>query len=489
LNHRTRSREAVPLHRALALARKQMALCFRFEDTDGDALEFRLTVEGRLQELQAGRVEIAEVRALEYTAADALVRDAAGDFNFKREDQPDKATVLRALAACAGVAWHGDEPEAPERVKLIDSDGDVIEFRATTDGRLQEYVNGKPEGDSVRRLAYSSSQLCIFDGVGIFCIKPTECLEKCMLLRILAARAGVEWSGDEPVPLKQLAVASWLEQFSRHSRVPAHAKPVPSDDGTWEVLSCHSLHSFKSAGWEPFEAPMALSLHFCDTDGDALEFRLTGEGRLQELQAGRVEIAEVRALEYVAADALVRDAGGDFNFKPAEQSDKAMVLRALAACAGVAWHGDEPEVPERVRFTDTDDDMLEFCTTADGRLQEFVNGKPEGDFVRRLSLCGGRIFDEAGDFCIRPGEWLEKCVLLRILAARAGVEWSGDEPVPLQRSAVTSWLQQFTRRSRAPGTAVAEPAQSEDGSWEMLSCRSSHSFKSGGWEMLEACAC
>jgi len=269
---------------------------------------------------------------------------------------------------------------------------------------------------------------------------------------------------------------------------------APSPSSPHPLVSCRSklLSCFPRVHLE-----MALRFCFNDTDGDALEFRLTAQGRLQELQGGRIEIAEVRVLEYVAAEGLMKDAGGDFNFRPEERDDKVMALRALAACAGVAWHGDEPRVPECVRVTDADGDALEFRIAADGRLQEYVNGELEVGDVRRLTYSrrDGRVFDGEGDFRLRAPECLEKSVLLRALAARAGVEWSGDEPVPLRKEAVASWLRHFARREAEPsgsrdagGEAPAAEQHGDDSdeeSWELLSCGSSRSCRSGGWELLE----
>jgi len=174
---------------------------FSFEDTDGDVIEFRVTTAGRLQQFVNGELELAHVRTLNYRIADALIQDDTGDFNFRKADQANKAAVLRTLAVHAGVTWRGDEPAAATELQFVDTEGDVIEFRLSTSGKLQEYVNGDLEISEVHELTYSSKEGMIIDDDGEFQLKPEDRLENAVLLRALAFRAGVVWRGDEPLPM------------------------------------------------------------------------------------------------------------------------------------------------------------------------------------------------------------------------------------------------------------------------------------------------
>uniref|UniRef100_A0A7S4V7W3 Uncharacterized protein n=1 Tax=Alexandrium monilatum TaxID=311494 RepID=A0A7S4V7W3_9DINO len=173
-------------------------LCLR--DTDGDAIEFRLAADGRLQELVNGSLELVSVGVLSYSAALGVVEDDAGDFEIVPEELPEKVLVLRVLAWRAGVSWYGDEPAGLAQCSLLDEEGDQLHFQVSPSGRLQEYVNGALGLERVQRLSYDRDRGCVTDDAGEFRLLRQERLEKAVLLRLLARHVGVPWCGDDPLP-------------------------------------------------------------------------------------------------------------------------------------------------------------------------------------------------------------------------------------------------------------------------------------------------
>lgn len=167
-------------------------------DQDGDRLEFLIAADGKLREYVNGSLEIAEIKSLTYSIADATIRDDTGVFQLKPDEQVEKALGLRALASRAGVPWRGDEPAPATHVRLTDTDGDVLDFFVTDSGQMQELNNGELEIGEMKSLSFSYADGRVTDEAGIFMLPAKECMQKAAALRSLAMQAGVAWSGDEP---------------------------------------------------------------------------------------------------------------------------------------------------------------------------------------------------------------------------------------------------------------------------------------------------
>eukprot|EP00747_Dinoflagellata_sp_TGD_P164236 gnl/TRDRNA2_/TRDRNA2_183881_c0_seq1.p1 gnl/TRDRNA2_/TRDRNA2_183881_c0~~gnl/TRDRNA2_/TRDRNA2_183881_c0_seq1.p1 ORF type:complete len:276 (-),score=72.63 gnl/TRDRNA2_/TRDRNA2_183881_c0_seq1:62-889(-) len=180
------------------------------------------------------------------------------------------------------------------QLKLIDTDGDHIEFRLSAGGKLQEYVNGKLEIARVRTLKFRSADGLVIDDGGDFNLRPYEQEQKAAALRALAAQARnppVRWLGDVPT----------AKAYER--------------------------------------------LVFVDLDGDAVEFRLPSHYKALQLYInGELEIPTVRTLNYRRADAAVLDGLGEIRFRPEDHLEKVAELYEFASRAGVKWRGDVPSV-------------------------------------------------------------------------------------------------------------------------------------------------
>eukprot|EP00930_Biecheleria_cincta_P027431 TRINITY_DN19278_c0_g1_i1.p1 TRINITY_DN19278_c0_g1~~TRINITY_DN19278_c0_g1_i1.p1 ORF type:complete len:358 (-),score=86.35 TRINITY_DN19278_c0_g1_i1:178-1251(-) len=174
-------------------------------------------------------------------------------------------------------------------MEILDTDGDRLEFRITATGTLRQYVNGKLEIRDTRSLKYSQADGKVSDDTGVFQLREEVRIEEALGLRILAARCGVVWSGDEPSP--------------------------------------------------------ASSLVLTDTDGDKLEFVLTEAGKLQELNNGKPELDEVRKLHFDFSSGVVHDDSGQFGLREQHCLQQIAVLYSLAQQAGVEWSGDDPFRP------------------------------------------------------------------------------------------------------------------------------------------------
>eukprot|EP00962_Isochrysis_galbana_P000768 scaffold216_cov78-Isochrysis_galbana.AAC.5 len=101
-----------------------------------------------------------------------------------------------------------------------------------------------------------------------------------------------------------------------------------------------------------------------------------------------------------------------------------------------------------LELTDKSGDEVRFILGGTGpELQLFVNGEMFADDIdrvtyekadRRVKVEGtlsdeedGETYEVDGDFILPDGPQLVNLATLAILVARAGVEWVGDEPVPL----------------------------------------------------------
>lgn len=182
-----------------------------------------------------------------------------------------------------------------------------------------------------------------------------------------------------------------------------------------------------------------MDLEFIDAnkaESEKIGIKLSVKGQLQMFVNGELRVASLGALKYWKVDGTVRHDGCMiFQFVPDEKLQKALVLRIIAASAGVPWEGDEPEVCSAMQLLDeASGDLVEFRLSADGKLSECHNGEIviEEVGVLEYSAADSSIADEAdGYFQVSCDERTEKSILLRSMAVKAGVEWVGDEPKPL----------------------------------------------------------
>jgi len=171
-------------------------------------------------------------------------------------------------------------------------------------------------------------------------------------------------------------------------------------------------------------------MELIDVDGDHLQFLIDKNGTLSEYVNGKLEIEKITFMQYSLAGGVIKDDKGMFQLTPADQVNKALGLRALAARSGINWLGDEPAPATELILTDTDGDKLEFRLTDLLKLQEYVNGELEIAEIRKLTfdLSSGLVTDETGSFNLPFTQSIEKAAVLRSIAHQAGVEWAGDEP-------------------------------------------------------------
>jgi len=174
-------------------------------------------------------------------------------------------------------------------MEIADADGDRLEFRITTSGTLRQYCNGRLEIRDIRALRYSAEEGRVQDETGSFHLRAEDRVEEALGLRMLAARCGVTWSGDEPSPATRVILT--------------------------------------------------------DTDGDKLEFRLTDAGKVQEFNNGKLELDEVRRLHLDASSGVVRDDSGEFGLPAGCYTQKLAALYSLAQQSGIEWSGDDPVRP------------------------------------------------------------------------------------------------------------------------------------------------
>jgi len=189
------------------------ASSLRLRDTKNNLIEFRLSLDGKLQEFVNDRLQNAEVRRLTHRAWDCLIKDDIGEFNLRPEDNKCKAAALNALAALAGVQWTGDQLSPTYELQLVDIAGDLHAFHVSTETRrVQKFINGTLRAANLRKLSFIGSTGTVVDGTGRsgqFRIKPHERLEKALILHELCGRGGVAWLGDAPLCQKRFTPPSW----------------------------------------------------------------------------------------------------------------------------------------------------------------------------------------------------------------------------------------------------------------------------------------
>lgn len=227
-------------------------------DQDGDRLAFRIDASGKLREYVNGKLELAEISVLDYSACDGTVRDQTGVFQIKEHERIEKALGLHALAQSAGVEWGGDEPTPADTLVLTDTDGDRLEFSLTEVGKLREVCNGKVELEEVKTMHFSFSDGIVHDDTGDFKLPASECMQKVAVLFSLATQAGVIWSGDKP---------------------SSSVRPKPR---TLEIENCGSDWELQCPKrWEDLSVTHRSGERFCETCKETVYFCATEE-QLQE---------------------------------------------------------------------------------------------------------------------------------------------------------------------------------------------------------------
>ncbi|CAK9089131.1 Uncharacterized protein SCF082_LOCUS42068 [Durusdinium trenchii] len=106
----------------------------------------------------------------------------------------------------AGVPWRKDPPVPAQRLAIVDTDGDQLEFIVNEDQKLQEYNNGELDLDQVTTMCFKFSDGSIRDDTGVFTLPPRECMQKVAALYSLAMQAGIRWTGDNPQQVSALPV-------------------------------------------------------------------------------------------------------------------------------------------------------------------------------------------------------------------------------------------------------------------------------------------
>lgn len=229
-----------------------------FNDQDGDHLQFVIDRNGKLRQYVNGNLELKEITRLQYTAAECSFADDTGVFKLPSDDeQCERALGLRALASRAGVMWRGDEPAPATHVRLVDTDGDVLEFGLTESGKLHESTNGKVELEEVQSLKFDYDCGSVTDDTGVFKIPSSTCMQKVAALRSLAEQAGVAWSGDEP------------------------GKPITTNR-TLDIENCAADWEYQCPKrWDELTMTQRSSERFCESCNDTVYF-CTSEKQLQE---------------------------------------------------------------------------------------------------------------------------------------------------------------------------------------------------------------
>jgi len=94
-----------------------------------------------------------------------------------------------------------------QEVEITDTDGDVIRFGLSEDGRrVVEYVNGKVELESVTCLKVDESSGVVIDPLGRFTVKEEDRAVKLALLRELMSSVGVEITPISVAPARSATV-------------------------------------------------------------------------------------------------------------------------------------------------------------------------------------------------------------------------------------------------------------------------------------------
>ncbi len=153
-----------------------------------------------------------------------------------------------AVVSAAGAAQHAGALE------IIDTDGDRLHFQIGSSGSLQEYLNGQLEIDRITELHYDVASRKVADDSGEFCLRADSHVEDALGLRALAERAGVPWTGDEPVAPRAGQRARVFGD--RHAAVSALGAAVAPRAGQ------HAAEPSPAASVEPAAGSLGCFLEF-----------------------------------------------------------------------------------------------------------------------------------------------------------------------------------------------------------------------------------
>ncbi|CAK9089224.1 unnamed protein product [Durusdinium trenchii] len=254
-------------------------------DVDGDHIHFLIDPQGRLREYVNGKLELEHVQWLAYDAETATLEDEKGQIVLQEKDRVEKALGVHCLAMRAGVPWRKDPPVPAQRLAIVDTDGDQLEFIVNEDQKLQEYNNGELDLDQVTTMCFKFSDGSIRDDTGVFTLPPRECMQKVAALYSLAMQAGIRWTGDNPQQVSALPVG----------HEPSKALDIENCAGDWE-LECPLL-------WENLTPTDQPNRRFCKTCGENVYFCDTIEEVNAHAMERRCVAFEVR--EAVATEARV----------------------------------------------------------------------------------------------------------------------------------------------------------------------------------------
>ncbi|CAE7246113.1 unnamed protein product [Symbiodinium natans] len=218
-------------------------------DKDGDCIHFIIDASGKLKEYVNGKLEIEDVRWLEYSAGSGSISDAKGVFQLQEQDQVEKALGLHALASRAGIDWRGDAPPPPRSLLITDTDGDRLEFVFNEDGKLQEFNNGEVDLEEVTTMCFKFADGSVTDDTGVFTLPPRECMQKVAALYALALQAGIRWTGDHPLQAMPLCVS---------------VQPVGSEPKVLDIENCAGDWEYECPKlWESLTPTDVPNQRFC----------------------------------------------------------------------------------------------------------------------------------------------------------------------------------------------------------------------------------
>eukprot|EP00439_Symbiodinium_sp_Y106_P073577 s1005_g13.t3 len=213
-------------------------------DKDGDCIHFIIDAHGKLKEYVNGKLEIEDVRWLQYSAAAGSITDAEGVFELQQQDQVEKALGLHALAMRAGIEWRGERPPPAKRLLVTDTDGDRLEFVLNDDGKLQEFNNGEVDLMEVSTMCFKFADGSVTDDTGVFTLPPRECMQKAAALYSLALEAGIRWTGDIPLQVS--------------------AQPLGSEPKVLDIENCAGDWEYECPKlWESLSPTDAPNQRFC----------------------------------------------------------------------------------------------------------------------------------------------------------------------------------------------------------------------------------
>lgn len=173
-------------------------------------------------------------------------------------------------------------------MEFLDREGDCIQFSIdAVTGNLREFANGRLVLAPVPWVEYSVADGTISSPVSTHRLLEQGCRAELALgIRALTLRAGAEWRGDQPEPVRRLVLA--------------------------------------------------------DADGYRLEFLVSDASMLQLYYNGELVSVEVSTLVFSVVAGTLSEGSRLFVLPSCGSTQKVAVLRLLAEEIGVMWCGDDP---------------------------------------------------------------------------------------------------------------------------------------------------